>query len=554
MLLRHQLLQSRLARFWSVWASFVVAATVAGVAVPAVTRAVAAEPTDKKEGESWGPEAGNLRTRLVPLADHFTLGQPMKFRLELKNVGQTVVHYDPQQVDINGSVAVRDPQGRPLGYSATMFQTAGGKLPALTPGNVVFLFDGLDIDSQYLIVKPGKYTMQFCGYSAPKSNTVEIEVLPGTLPPIKRIAARLLDVLPKGWVIEVHGFASESDRGRAVYWDEPPPGWEPVRGMPTIELVESRAKAGGGEARSNIWLSKRKLQWTGKVAYPGQAAAVYCGKCPEGYIYAHPPARSAVAIAHWATFEKDFNKAMQIAEEKPVFWTREVKNDDDLKNLKRYPKQDSLILDNKEITDAGLKHLEGQTWLRALWLRRTRITDQGLESLKEMPQLRSVWLDGDKITDAGLEHLKGLTQLDGLSLEGTKITDVGLAKLKGLTQLDYLSVAETPITDAGLETIRGLTHLRSLDLNGTRITDAGLQHIKDMATIERLSLANTRITDAGLDNLKGLPQLTNLDLDGTRVTDEGVRRLQQGLPRCELFHKSAEEQRRRLQRLFPPGE
>ena len=79
------------------------------------------------------------------------------------------------------------------------------------PGNVVYLFDGLDIDSQYLIVKPGRYSVQFRGYTAPKSNTVEIDVRPGTLPPIKRIAARLLDVVPSDWVLSVHGYPHESD-------------------------------------------------------------------------------------------------------------------------------------------------------------------------------------------------------------------------------------------------------------------------------------------------------------------------------------------------------
>ena len=415
----------------------------------------------------------------------------------------------------------------------------------MTPGNVVFLFDELDLDSQYLIVKPGKYSVQFRGYGAPNSNTVEIDVRPGPLPPIKRIAARLLEVLPTDWEITVHGYPGESDCSRACNWDEPPPGWEAERGLPTIGLAGDRSKEGGVSGR--LWLSNHKLQWTGKGAGPGETVPLYYGKCPEGYVYADLPSDYMAATARWATFERDFKKALKAKRENTFAPAEEVKNDDDLKRLKGLAQRDSLDLNNPGITDAGLKCLEGLTQLRILWLRGARVTDRGLQSLQKLPRLENVWLDGDNITDAGLENLKSLTQLEGLSLDGTKITDAGLEKLKGLTRLQHLSLSHTAITDVGLETVKGFAELRSLDLDGARITDAGLQRIARLTKIERLSLANTRITDAGLDHLKGLTRLTSLDLDGTRVTDGGVGRLQQGLPQCALFYKSEEEERKRWQ-------
>jgi hypothetical protein len=408
------------------------------------------------------------------------------------------------------------------------------------PGNVVFLFEGLDIDSQYLIVKPGKYSVQFRGGSVPRSNTVEIDVRPGTLPPIKRIVARLLDVLPKDCAISVHGYPHESDDTRACYWDEPPPGWEPVRGMPTIFLAGKLPEEGSGSVK--LWLSDRKLQWTGKVAGPGQQAAFYYGKCPEGHIYADLSPNEGKGD-DWHKFRNDFDKALRLEKEN-WFAPEELKNDNDLKRLKGLAERDSLILDNAQITDAGLKHLERLTQLKVLWLRHTRITDRGLLSLSKLPRLRSVFLDGNNITDAGLENLKGMTQLDGVSLDGTKITDAGLKKLEGLTQLEFISLCGTAITDAGLDSVKGFTRLRSLELDGTRITDAGLRRIKGLTGITRLSLANTAVTDAGLESLRGLTRLADLDLDGTHVTEEGVRRLQQGLPRCTLYYKSAEERRR----------
>jgi hypothetical protein len=546
MLICNRTMKSRVARLGSIVTKFIAAAGVAGVTALLVIRAaVGAEPPAKAQTEQWGPQQGDLQTRLVPLADHFTLGQPMKFRLELKNVGRTVIHYDPQAVDMNGSLSVKDPQGNAVRYVETLSQSGIDKLPALTPGNVVNLFDGLDLDSRYLIVKPGKYTVQFTGYGLPKSNIVEIEVQPGTLPPIKRIAARLLDVLPNNWEMTIHDYSGESDRNRIVGWDEPPPGWEPVRVLPTIELAGDRTMKGGVAA--HLWLSDRKLEWTGKVARPGQAAPLYLGKCPEGHVYANLPSDDRAATAKWPTFERDFKKALQVEPEKTVL--EEVKSDDDLKRLEGLSGRDILYLDNTGITDTGLKYLEGLPQLKSLWLCRTGVTDQGLKSLAKLTHLEQLWLDGDQITDAGLENLKGLAQLESLSLYGTKITDAGLEKLKGLTRLQHLTLGNTAVTDAGLETIKGFAGLHSLILAGTRITDAGMQRIKGLTQIERLSLANTQITDAGLEYLKGLTRLTSLDLNETHVTDEGVARLQQVFPQCELLYKSAEQKRKWLQAL-----
>jgi hypothetical protein len=538
-------LESRAAWLWSIAATWIARVGIScAAALTTANAALAANPSDPTRTEQWGVQEGDLRTRLVPLADHFTLGQPMRFRLELQNVGKAVAHYDPQQVDI-GSLAVRDPQGHAVRYIGGSFQTWGGRRPAITPGNFVVLFDQLDIDSQYLLVKPGKHSVQFRGYAMPPSNTVEIDVRPGTLPPIVRVAARLLDVVPKKWDMTIRRDAGDADRSQPVGWDDPPPGWEPGRGMPSILLDWHRNGELAVGVRAVFWLSHRKLKWTGKVPGPGQTAAAYYGKCREGCLYAELPSRAAAAASQWPTFEKDVSKALQIEDENPVLGAGGVKNDDDLKRLEGLARLDLLHLDGAKITDAGLKHLEGLTRLKSLWLSRTQVTDRGLQSLKKLPQLERLSLNGDNISDVGVENLKALGQLEHLSLNATRITDGGLKRLKELTRLEYLSLNETSITDAGLETVKGFTRLRCLDLDGTRISDAGLQHIKGLTKIERLSLANTRITDAGLDHLKGLIRLEHLDLDETQVTDAGVGRLQHALPRCELFYRSEEDSRKR---------
>jgi hypothetical protein len=543
MWIRHRLMESLCSYLRNIVDSFFGVSVVVAAALPTTSRAIGADPPAPPKAESWGPREGNFQTRLVPLADHFVLGQPMKFRLKLKNVGQTAVHYDPQQVGINGSLKVLDPEGHPIRYSATSFQTMINKFPALMPGNVVNLFDGLDLDSQYLIVKPGKYSVQFRHYAFPNSNTVEVEVRPGTLPPIKRIAARLLEVLPKEWVLIVHGYAGEPNGSRPVYWDDPPPGREPVRGLPTLILRDSLAKE--GSINATFWLSERPLPRIVGGDGPKQTAAAFYGKCPEGYLYALTPSEAAVKDAQWPTFEQDLRKALEIKKESDISEKDRVKKTADHQQRHEDQPQVDLILDGSEYSDADLKKIEGKTELAALWFRNTRMTDRGLQSLKKLPNLHYVFLDGNQITDAGLEHLKALTQLQGLSLDATKITDAGLAKLKGLNRLRHLSLAGTPITDAGLETVGGFLRLDSLNLDGTRITDAGLRHLKGLTKMDRLLLAHTQVTDAGLEYLKGMKDLTELDLDETRVSDEGARRFQQALPQCVLYYKSEEAGRKR---------
>jgi Leucine-rich repeat (LRR) protein len=49
--------------------------------------------------------------------------------------------------------------------------------------------------------------------------------------------------------------------------------------------------------------------------------------------------------------------------------------------------------------------------------------------LKGLTNLETLLLDNTNITDAGLVHLKGLTNLQTLSFIGTKITDAGFAEL-----------------------------------------------------------------------------------------------------------------------------
>jgi hypothetical protein len=68
--------------------------------------------------------------------------------------------------------------------------------------------------------------------------------------------------------------------------------------------------------------------------------------------------------------------------------------------------------------------------LQALSLADTQITDAGLKHVEGLANVQYMMLSLTQITDAGLDHLKGLTKLERLDLKGTKVTDDGVTKLQ----------------------------------------------------------------------------------------------------------------------------
>ncbi|MEK6246539.1 MAG: hypothetical protein N2C12_00055, partial [Planctomycetales bacterium] len=141
---------------------------------------------------------------------------------------------------------------------------------------------------------------------------------------------------------------------------------------------------------------------------------------------------------------------------------------------------------------------------------------EGLETPRHWPEWLVDWLGVDyfsnvtslhlgnaQITDEGLKHLEGLQALKGLSLNNTQVTDKGLKHLDGLQTLKWLRLGSTRVTDAGMKHLEGLQTLDRLYLDHAQVTDAGLKHLEGLTTLGELYINHTLITDAGLEHLKG---------------------------------------------------
>ena len=80
-----------------------------------------------------------------------------------------------------------------------------------------------------------------------------------------------------------------------------------------------------------------------------------------------------------------------------------------------------------------------------------------------------------------------------------------------------------------IEKVGGIVKLERTWL-GKLLRDDSLVRVTDVF------LSGTPDTNAALVHLQGLSQLQWLDLTGTKVTDQGVKKLQQALPKCNIFH------------------
>jgi hypothetical protein len=272
-------------------------------------------PSSNARGEDeWGIEHDGLRTRLVPAQQVYVIGQPAKFRLELKNFGNRERAYDSQGVDVNGRIQVKNQDGKPVPYVRGSFQTAGHS-KSIAPGTTAILFDGIDLAEQYLFIKPGTYTLQFLGTDViwkleskiPPSDKITIEMKPGTLPLSMQVPARLIEILPEKWYLTLNRRVYEVEDDMIT-----PPGWESGRGTyVSINSVNSNKE--GGVPCVKVWVAENKLTWIGKVrtkkvAKPDESA-IYLGKGADGHVYMIIPEK---AEKEWPDMRDKVRSALRI--------------------------------------------------------------------------------------------------------------------------------------------------------------------------------------------------------------------------------------------------
>ena len=121
-------------------------------------------------------------------------------------------------------------------------------------------------------------------------------------------------------------------------------------------------------------------------------------------------------------------------------------------------------------------------------LRHASLGERDLLRMSCLKDLEILYLHGTQVTDAGIRHLEGLTKLEQLDLSNTKISDAGLEHLRQLANLQSLDISDTQLTDAGLQHLTCLSGLELLDLSNTDVSDAGMEHLSALTSLEVLAL------------------------------------------------------------------
>jgi internalin A len=215
-------------------------------------------------------------------------------------------------------------------------------------------------------------------------------------------------------------------------------------------------------------------------------------------------------------------------------------------------------------TDAGVRHLEGNSTLTRLTICSTRITDRALVSIGTIKNLEKLDCSSNKLTDAELRSLVPLQRLSELSLNGTNVGDKGLEELAKIPNLAYLALSPSGVTGAGFKyfrkrgrletlvvghalTVEGLSFLGevqslrvlrlefgSLEDFGS-VDDFGLSKLANLQNLESIHLRGNRsVTDRGLAYLSNPPHLKYIDVSQTKVSEKGVALFQKGRPDVKI--------------------
>lgn len=158
-----------------------------------------------------------------------------------------------------------------------------------------------------------------------------------------------------------------------------------------------------------------------------------------------------------------------------------------------------------------------------------RITDDDLAKLAALTGLRELLVEDADVTAAGLEHLTALESLEHLRLRGTPIDNDAMAVIAKCRNLTRLNTPNGTFTDDALAFFSG-HKLELLRFGGPNVTDNGMATIANMKTLRFLHLIGVPITDEGLTYLEIMTDLESCYLDDAKVTDDGIERLLKSLP------------------------
>ncbi|MGF1583659.1 MAG: leucine-rich repeat domain-containing protein [Gemmataceae bacterium] len=221
--------------------------------------------------------------------------------------------------------------------------------------------------------------------------------------------------------------------------------------------------------------------------------------------------------------------------------------DDGLQALPRLKHLESLDLSGAiRLGDGMMDDVARIRTLKRLSLHHTfGVTDAGLGLLKGHPSLEDIYINNRKITDAGVKHLTTIPNLHRVKIGGDDgpLTDEALRHVAAIPKLTTLSISNPKFTDAGLKALIKASNLQELSMDCTGITDAGLAHVAKIPNLNKLVIGSffrcPPITDVGLKHLHPLRQLKELVIERTcrTVNERSIEELRNALPETRIIRR-----------------
>jgi hypothetical protein len=242
--------------------------------------------------DKWGEPNNGLMTQLIPQSKEYIVGKPMYFGLVLKNTGDTVKEYDHQGISHNALIIINANNNEAY-YKKGPFQTQGAP-HQIDSGKIVTLFENRNIADEYVMTKPGIYTIQFrggyFGSYFPASNIIRFEVKPGTPDVRDLLINSLVEIIPDAnWLV------------MTVPKIKTPAGRKGAEGI-SIVLYRVRSRI-----RVILWKTESIAEVDKQSEDP--QTSDYLGKDASGYFYITIPSK---ALDYWPTMKEDIIKALKI--------------------------------------------------------------------------------------------------------------------------------------------------------------------------------------------------------------------------------------------------
>lgn len=252
--------------------------------------------------DKWGTLQNGYATQLIAQSNEYVVGKPMKFGLVLMNKSDSLKWYDHQAITHN-TLIIKTPDNNEPYYKVSSFQTAGSEHP-IDKGEIVTLFEDRNISDEYVILKPGKYKIQFHGgiygmaidSNFPASNIVEFVVKPASPNPTDLLISSILNILPDSrW---------QTAASRSY---NPPSGRKEVKGISIILIRYPESGLIMGTIIVTLWQTQAKAD----VLEQGTNKQVsdYLGMNSSGYFYIEIPPK---ALDYWPNLKEDIIKNLKL--------------------------------------------------------------------------------------------------------------------------------------------------------------------------------------------------------------------------------------------------